>query len=736
MVVDKNKINDAGQTFDPKDFYQLVRSRWKVIFSTVVLGVGFVMLSVFMQTPQYSSTAELILDPRSKNVVEGEAVFSNLSVDAISIASEVLIMKSSHIAERVINELNLYQDPEFNPTLSNGSFSLFGFLNLFQMSVRAEDLDNKKESINNQELQDIIRKFSKNVKVKRVGRTYIIAVSFSSESPNKAAQIANSVANAYIVSQLEARFEATRTANNWLNERLATLQKKLQVSEKAIELYIAKNNLIGTKGKTPFEAELEKLNEKLILARIELNEKYTQYQQVRNVLRKKGRLSTIDVLAGSEEIKKLRQARAKLAKEETELITRFTKRHPMVVSKRSERQSLERQIEVEALKVVDNIKTKYQSIKNKVVLIQKNIEELKSKTQGERTASIRLRELQRDAQANRAVYESFLNRFKQTSQQETLKTADTRIITQAVPNSVPSFPNKTRALALALIGFTTLGLGLAFLLEYFDNSIKKPEQIEEFLQASHLVSIPKLSSSDTFYEGQDIPIERFSVMRPLTPFAEAMRTLKVGLELSNIDRPPKVVLMTSVFPNEGKTTICTNFAQHAAQVGTRTLLIDADLRNPSLTERLVKGYDKGLIELLSRQISVEEAIIRDHTGVDILPSKSVPYNSAEILRSENMKALLQQLRSMYGLIVFDASPVMPVIDAKVLMQIVDSLVLVVEWDKTPKDAILNVLNTLDPEREKLTGIVLNKVDLKKVQGSAYSGYGGYYGHSDYQFNNS
>ena len=724
-------ILESRKSFGPIEAYWMVFRRWRIVLSIIILGVGAVMLNVMLETPQYSSTVELILDPRDKKVVESETVLSGLGRDAVTIASEVRVIRSSAIAERVIRDLNLTRDPEFNPVLRKSSFSFASLFGWFGKKAQARTSDRLDNSLTVNQLNEMSKRLSKKVNARRVGKTFIIAVTFTSENPEKSARIANKLADAYLVSQLEAKFQATKRANQWLNSRLASLQEKLQESEKAVELYIAQHNLIGTKGKTPFEAEHEKLNEKLILARIELNEKSTQYQQAREILRKRGRLSSIEVLARSEEIIRLRHERAKLAKEEAELIALFTKRHPKVVSKRGERRDLERQIEAEAGKIVGSLRTSYYAAKKKVDLIKQNINQLKGKTQGERNASIRLRELQREADANKAVYESFLNRFKQTSEQETLSTANSRVITEAIPSKVPSAPNKKRAFVLALIGFSACGMVVAFVIEYLNNNIKSSHEIEEVLKTSHLSSIPNLSPADCYHEGQKIPMDRYAVMRPLTPFAEAMRTLKVGLELSNLDNPPKIILMTSVFPNEGKTTTCANFAQHAAQVGTRTLAIDADLRNPSLTKRLVKNPQAGLIELLSNQVSIDQAIIRDHTSMDILPGRSIPYNSAEILRSESMKNHLMQLKQMYDLIVIDSSPVMPVIDAKVLVNAVDAVVVIAEWDKTPQDAVEAVLDSLDPDRKKIAGVVLNKVDLKQMRSYSYNaiGYKSYYGKS-------
>ncbi|MGH1352215.1 MAG: GumC family protein [Methyloligellaceae bacterium] len=732
IVTQYNPAGKAASVFGPMELYQLLLRRWKVISGVVLTGCTLVLFYVFMQTPLYTATTEIIIDPRSKNMSGEQEVLSGLGMDTAAIASQVRIIKSASVSRHVIETLKLYKDPEFNSNESKG-FSpvslLLGYI--LGGAQRDSSTDSKDPLPDDAVLHHISGVFSKKVKTRRIGKTYVIAISFTSTNPGKSAAIANQIAESYLVSQLQGKFEFNRRVKLWLRDRLEELQKKVQLSERAVELYRAQHNLISAKGKMPYEAEMDGLNEKLIIARVEMSDKYTQYQQVSEVLKAKGRLSSVGSVATSDEIKKLRVERARLAQEEAELITKFTPRHPKVIGKRNERRDLERQIEREAAKAVDNIKANYEAAKGKVIAIQKSLHNLQNRTQTERGAQIKLRELLREAEADRVVYKSFLERYKQKAQQEKSRTADTRVIEKAMPPSAPSAPNKRRALMISFVGFLALGVGLALALEMSDNSFKTPQEVEDTLNAANLVSIPKLSKADFYHDGQDIPMDRYVVMNPLTPFAEAMRTLKVSLELSNVDHPPKVVLFTSVLPNEGKTSICANFAQHAANVGVNTLLIDADLRNPSLSARLCPERNCGLMDLLSQRVVKDNAIITDHTGLDILPSKNIPYNTAEILGSESMKSLLQELRHEYDLIVLDTSPVMPVIDAKVLMEIVDSLVLVVEWDKTPKEAVRTILNTLDPERKKVAGIVLNKVEMKRMRGYGVMSYGGYYQDSGY-----
>ncbi len=722
-------IND-DHGIDLIELYRFFQRRWKVIFATTALGLGLILLKLLLTTPLYTATTEIILDPRQKKVVDSDAVLSGLGNDAVTIASEVRIIKSSGIAKRVIKTLNLASDPEFggqkSASLSLVS-TLLGWVGFSQADAEVKDERGASQVQQNKTLSnEAIEKFSKNLDVRRISRSLVIAISYTSNDPKKSAKIANQISEAYLLDQLEAKFLATRRANTWLRGRLAKLQKAVQESEKAVELYKARYNLIGPKGKTLDDAQLEKLNSELILARVQMKERLAKFEQAQDIIKSKGKLSSIDVVAKSDVVKKLREDMAKVTGSISELESRFTKRHPKVLSKRAELRDLHRQIEHEARRIVDNIDNEYQIARRRVASIEEGVGDLRNRTKGARAASIRLRELEREAFANRAIYEAFLGRFKETTQQETLRTADSRVITKAVTPDFPSSPKKGQTILLAFVGFSALGIGFAYLLEYLDDSFKTGEQVEEQLKVAHLVSVPVLFPGDLKQEGITVPIDRYSVMKPLSAYTEAIRTLKVGVELSNIDSPPQVILITSSLPNEGKTTISANLGQLAAQAGTKTLLIDGDLRNPSLSKKWLQQPGPGLIEVLGNQVIKEEAIIRDNTGVEFLQTQNVPYNSAEILSSASMKSLLRDLRQIYGLIIIDASPLLPVVDAKVLVECVDAVVLVVEWDKTPRDDVQTALKLLKAPPEKMAGIVLNKMDMKRISSYGKGSYGRYY----------
>ncbi len=721
---------DEGMSIDPREILRIFQRRWKLIAGIVTIGLGITLTYLLLATPLFTATTEILLDLRKDQIVDTEAVLSGLGSDAAAFASEIKLMSSSAVGERVIKKLKLYNDPEYTVTKSGG---LFGVLqSLISGGKEPEDTEAAIEDVpvnaglTEVQMDRLTRAFLSRVKVKRLGRTYIVSVSYTSSSPNSAARVTNEIADAYLVDQLEAKYQATKRANTWLQGRLAELQTKVQESERAVELYRVDNNLVGPKGQSPYDAQLTKLNEQLILGRVKMNENLDKLKQARRVMKAKGKLSSIDAVAQSDVVAKLRGQMAVVAQQEAELITRFTPAHPKVINKRGERKDLERQIEREANRIIENLENDHKFSRRRVASLEQSLTQLKQKTSGARSASIRLRELEREANANRTIYEAFLGRFKETSQQETLRTANSRVIAKALPPTFASHPKKKRTLLLALIGFAALGFGLAYLLEQMDNSFKTSSQIEEILNVAHLTSIPKLLAADLNIDGNKVPINRYILAKPLSSYAEAIRNLKVGIELSNIDRPPQVILITSALPNEGKSAIASNLAQHVAQVGARTLLIDGDLRNPSLTANWITEPGPGLVDLLGNRVNKEQAIVHDSSGVDFLQTSHVAQNSAEILGSSSFKKVLLDLRQIYNVIIIDTSPVMPVIDAKVLVDSVDSVVLTVKWDETARDIVRDAIKSLNVPHEKFAGVVLNAMDMKRMSHYGSYGYGKYY----------
>ena len=715
---------DDEELLGLKAVYRIIRYRFRVMIACLAIGIGLALLYLVTATPQYSATTQLYIDTRAKKTIDIGEVVPGLGSDAAALDSEVEVIKSTSVARRVIEALNAENGPGFEPSTKESSLlsKLTGFLGL---SSGEAEVETPPASENKNQIEEMAQQLAKNLDVERIGLTYVISISYTSPDPLKSAAVTNQVAESYLVHQLEAKFEATKRASDWLSDRLQSLQAKVKESQKAVELYRARHNLVGDAQETPYEDQLKKLNEELALAQVHTDRRFAELQQAKKIVEDKGELTSIDAVAKSDVVGKLREALAIVAKEEGELTTRFTNKHPKVLNKRGERRDLERQIAKEAKAIVLNLENEYDISRLRQISLEKSLQELKDKTKAARSSLIELRELELEAEANSAVYRAFLNRFKETSQQETLRSADSRIITKATPPASRSSPKTALTLGLALVVSSVVGIGLILLFEHLDESFKTDEQIEDKLNMTCLAMLPEISNHELKAKNGPIPIDRMIMAQPISAYAEAIRTLKVNIQLSNTETPAKVVMITSSQPNEGKTTVAANLARHAAQTGLRTLLIDGDLRNPSLSSRLLQRPAPGLVEVLTQKHVLEKVILRDSSGADFLPSSRLPAHAAEVLGSRGMVEILEWAKEAYDFVLIDTAPVSSIVDARVLAHFVDGVVFVIEWDQTAQDAAETAMKSLRISRKKVIGAVLNKVNIARMASYRGDNYGLY-----------
>ena len=727
--------DDAGfMELDLQALFRSLRKRLNIILAVTIGVTALVMVAVFQMTPLYSAQTLVLLQTQKENVVDMESVMAGLTGDSAAIDSQVEILKSRSLAGRVVDELNLIRDPEFNASLTPPSIFRWADPRVWIAELKDYFGTNQTEPLTQEEQVQkernaVIDAFMNRMSVGRRGLTYVIGVSFESERPQKAAKIANKIADTYVVDQLEAKFDATKQANEWLSKRLQDLRQQVQDSERAVEIYRSQNGLETAQGATVNEQQLSELNAQLILAKANLAEKEANYERARQILRSGGSIDTVADVVQSKTISDLRKQEAELAREQADLSSKYGPRHPAIIKIEAQRKDLQRQISAEVRRIVDSIKNEADVARTRVNALQKSLDELQNKASVNNQAEIRLRELKREADANKAVYESFLNRFKETSQQADLQTPDARVISEAAIPTAPSSPKKGLIGGASLVLSLMMGIGLALLLERLDNGIETGRALEELLEIPHLVSVPSIPS-EKGDDGKPLSPERYVLAKPLSAFAESMRSLRSALQLSNVDNPPKIVLFTSALPNEGKTTTAASFARAAAASGLKVVLVDCDLRHPSIHKTIkMDAPPQGLVELLAGRLNVDDVLVKDaESTLMVLPVASGAANPPDVLGSDQMKRVLQELRSSYDLVVLDTAPVLPVSDSRVLSRQADETVFVVRWRETPRDAATSAMRELRNFDASLAGAVLTMVDTSKQAKYGYGDSGYYYNH--------
>lgn len=740
-------FHNTDDFIDLKQLYKILRRRMQLIFVCVFFALCLGILYLIIATPKYSSNILILIDPREQKVLTSDSVVSNLGADSSAVESEVEILKSRAIAERVIRDLKLPNDDEF---------ALFATLKSFV--IKSLGLKIAEETNTSVEMEQRIEAFSRALTVKRKGLTYIIDVRYKSADPVKAAAVANAIGEAYLNEQLEAKFNITRRASVWLKAKLEELRGKVRNSERAVEAYKVQNNLVEADGKTLSEQQIAKLNAQLIDARTKTAGSFAKYKQARSMSERGDQLTSVADVLQSNVISSLRKQLAEVGRKEAELKSRYGPKHPTVINIQAEKRDITKQIGSEVSRIVANLKNEYEVSKSQEEALAASLEELKSQNSVKNSASIKLRELQRVAQAERAAFSALLNRFKETSAQETLQAADARIITTATPALKPSDPKKGFTLFVAAVIGLLFGVSVSFLAEYFDNVYRTVQDIEQSLGVPHLASIPMIEDEVNgkkarggFFSfltrpfrkspskakgqypktGDSRHINRLVVHNPLSHYSEAIRSLRISTKLSHIGSTPKIIMMTSAIPNEGKTTTALNLALYSAMTGDRTLLIDADVRNPSLTKKVTINARGGLLNILDGSATFADVCITDkETKLNVLPNpNTVPLSQpSEILGSQPMAELIEELREAYDLIIVDVAPLLPVIDAQVLIPHIDKALLVVEWGQTSKDLIGSSVRSFQNYDKKLLGVVFNKTIQNQLK--YYEGYGsgGYYSH--------
>lgn len=720
---------DAGLVdIDLLAILRTLRKRAGVILGITIGLTALVMVGVFQMTPLYTGETLIILDQQKTRVVDAESVMSGLGGDSATVDSQVEILKSRSIARRVVDKLNLVNDPEFNSDLRPAS--MLNWINprvwissLFSKASDAGLTEEEKEAAITDRVVDAV---VARTDISRKGLTYVMSLKFTSENPEKAARIANALADTYVVDQLEAKFDATKKANEWLSSRLQTLRQQVEASERAVEIYRDKNGLQNVDGMTINDQQLSELNAQLILAKTDLAEKQAKYQRAKEIIGKGGSIESVADVVQSKTISDLRSKEADLARQQADLSSKYGPRHPAILNIDAQRKDIQRQIGREVQRIVGSIQNEAAIAQSRVDALQKSLNDLKGTSNENNQAFIQMRELQREADANKAVYESFLNRYKETSQQGDLQTPDSRVISAATPPLYPSYPRKSLIGAVALVLSGMLGVGVALLLERLDNSLHTSQEVEETLGFAHLVSLP-LVVNERGSDGKKLLPQDYLLTKPLSAYSESLRSLRSALALSNVDNPPKVLLFTSALPNEGKTTTAVSFARAAAASGQRVLLIDCDMRHPSVHKAFgTSAPQNGLVEYLAGRASMEEVLLVDEkSSLNYIPVASGSANPPDVLASQQMQRLLAEARNTYDLVVLDSAPVLPVSDSRVISRQADKTVFVVRWAETPKEAAIGGIRELRHFNADIAGVVLSAVDTTK-QAKYGHGDGGYY----------
>lgn len=714
----------GGAPISARDVIAVLRRHAWLIVGLVALVTSAAVVGSLMLPNRYESFAIVQIDQRSKKIVDIEGVVSDLKGDASTVESEVEVIRSRMIALRVIDQLKLREDDEFvGPSPWQRRLMRWGLVSAPEPVPAAEQeripvtgsphvaaFDAREPG--EPAIDPVALEFDSRLMVGRIRNTLLIEIRFASADPLKAARIVDAVADTYIRSQIEAKQQATLAATGLLDGRLKGLRDKLAEAERQVEQFKAAHNIFDSEGQTLAERQLAREMEGLVNARSEAADAKARYEQARRMMIGGEDPETIADVLKNGTVRLLRDELSKALRREAELATKYGARHPEMQKVAADVAKAQSELNIEIGKIIRNLRTEHDVAVARTHQLEAGLERLKQEVAASKEHQWRLRDLEREAAASKQLYEAILSRNKQTAETLGLQVADARLVEPASVSMKPASPNRKKLVLLALIGSLISGIGIAFVLEFAHPGAARVEDAERALDAPVISMLPMLTSADGVVE----PLKALRAMLadPGGTVAEAIRAMRHEIDRGSKAGEPRVILLCSSFPGEGKSVIASNLALHFAQLGRRTILIDADLRRAALSRDLGITERPGIVELLDGRALPEDAILRDQrSGLFVMPAATragAPQAAAELLSSPQMARVLRDLKSRFDVIVLDAPPLLPVIDARVLADQVDQIVFAMTWRKTSKALARKAVKLLGANRRKLVGIVLNKVD--------------------------
>ncbi|HEY0124232.1 MAG TPA: polysaccharide biosynthesis tyrosine autokinase [Rhizobium sp.] len=726
---------------------------------TIMLGVGiFVALAIaylLIATPNYTSATQILLDENMTKYAEDQPPPASSQQADMDIASAVEILKSNEMALRVVDTAGLVDNATFlNPPQSPIALVKSGVKLIASVFKPAKPPLTPAEA-REARRQQVAAMLQDALKVERVTRSSVVSVSFSSTDPLLAAKITNAYADAYLTDQLNANFDATERASVWLQERLNDLRQRAQMASLEVEKYKADNGLTSTGGELMSEQQISDLNKQLIIAQADTASASARYNQYKSIIDqgpdnavKNATISSSQ--SGNSVLQDLKTRYLAVQKREQDVTQNFGADHPQAVALKVERQDITRQIYEELQQLTASYKNEYDVAQSRATSLRESIEGMVGKNSEANKSLVQLNELNQKATALKTLYESYLGRFEAAAQQRSFPIAKARVISAAGVPTAPSSPKKTLVMALSVILGLMAGGAFAAFQEFRDRFFRVEGDVRSALGLKFLGYLPLLGqqgfpkkknrrknkadpvpamATAAVEEGENgVAFERImrvSVEAPRSIFAETLRNAKLASDVMLQGHANRVIGVVSALPGEGKSTTAANFAALLASSGKRTLLIDADLRNPGLSRTLKTPPQVGLIEAALGEVPWASAVKVDpRTKLAILPVvlRDHLLHTSELLSSQGMMNLMENARKMFDYIVVDLAPLGPVIDAKAFAPQVDAFLLVAEWGATPTRLVKDLLEHEPQINSRILGVILNKTDMSEL--SRYSDFGG------------
>lgn len=562
----------------------------------------------------------------------------------------------------------------------------------------------------------------KGITASRIGSTYGIAITFEDSDPARAARIANTFAQQYTAGALEAKRQQARQTTTTIAERLEQLRQQALADTAAVQRYRIGNNLLSTTMGSLTEQEISSYNQAVTTARAEASEDGARLDAARRQMALGGSAGGVGEVAVSPAIGSLRAQQASAATELASLTARYGPRHPDVLRAKAALGAVDARISDETQRVISSLEARARVSQQRLASLSGSLQQSRGTLAQNNAAMVGLQDLEKRAETSNALYESYLNRFKELTAREGTEQADADLLHPAGVPLKPTSPNVVLNMVLSAALGLGLGVAAAFAAEMTFSGLTTGDDIEQRLGVRYLGSIPTLDSvsrSAISRGGEKVPVAAL-LEDPRSAFSESFRSLRASIAMNTTQA--RIIALTSALPDEGKTTTAICLARSMALSGDRVLLIDGDLRRQGVS-RFLRGEAgrPGLMDVLSGSAPLEAALVVDPaTGLNILPLAQSSNEAPEMLTGDEMDRMLATAREMFDAIIIDTAPVLPIADARLMLRKADASVFVVRWRKTPEAALRSALRLLPDDRVQLAGVALTRVDMRK---QARFGYG-------------
>jgi polysaccharide biosynthesis transport protein len=709
------------------------------------LALGFVYL--FTTPPLYTAHAMLVIDSSKMRVLQQQQQpLTDVPVDTSQVETQVEVLKSDGVGLAVIKDQRLTEDAGFMDAKGGLISATVRTVSGWFSSPEAPS-----ESALTRKALTLLKAHRT---VTRVGRTYVLDIGYAAPTAPQAAAIANAIADAYITDQLESKYQATRRASSWLQDRIKELRTQASAADIAVLEYKETNNIVDLGGASPTSAGGRLLGEQEITesatqlgaARNASAEAKAKLERIQEVMSKEIPDAAVADSLHNEIINRLRNQYLDLSARETIFSARYGANHLAVVNLRTQMRELKRSIADELGRIAEGYKSDYEIAKTRQEQVEQNLAKLVSSSRTINRDRLGLRELESQAQVHHTIYESFLQRYMEAVQQQSFPITEARVISAATPPTGKTSPLPFTVLGIAGALGLVLSFGIATLREALDRVFRTTRQVEEALRTSCLAVLPMVKSADgaarrkakqSAAQASDSDrrlvsfpggLLRHVVDEPLSSFAESVRGIKVAADIAGVIKNNKVLGVTSTAPREGKSTVSSNLTQLIAHAGKRVVLVDGDLRNPTLTQSLAPGAKAGLLEVLAGKVDLDQALYTDEqTKLAFLPifREGRLAHTNEILASDAFKKLIDTLQKQYDYVVVDLPPLAPVVDARATTSVIDAYLYVIEWGRTRMAHVQHQLAGAPEIFDRLLGVVLNKANVSVLGRYEYY-YGNYY----------